>query len=500
MSKTYDQFLSLITTEKKGISLNDLAKKLTAHRNTITAHKDRALQENLIFEVGQTSGKKLFSLVQTIIVVSQGKILGYLSYDHEHSYFVYADPNETNKPYGGIDNTISVNKHENGLFPVFESILPEGIDRESLDNREHIHISEHLLYVDNALGSFKFFNSYLDALQYTKIKQKPAISWEKNKQAILKDNDFPNILDEKMLSIKKSVIFPKNLNDITRTLGLSGVQHKFSIDFVDKKIISASDSEYFMKPYLLNRSTYNYRVKKMDQDNNYLPYLSINEHLFMSFAKNELGFDVPYTAIIKDDIDYHFIIKRYDRHEGYKFEQYQFGQVANLNSEHKYDPTSEGLFDLLRNIIDEEQFKELMRFYVYSFVLMHSDLHALNMSIIKDETKVLFAPLYDVSSIGMYDLSGNELGLKLNGKLKNIRNSDFQAFFERYDLGDYYPVVRDNIVSTFKNQFPNYIDKLGDLKKLPIYTSRYSMDTLKKKLTKYYEFRISKLEKNNYFS
>ncbi len=67
-------------------------------------------------------------------------------------------------------------------------------------------------------------------------------------------------------------------------------------------------SHYFIKPYHPSRAH--------PESEYYLPHLAINEHLFMSFAKNELGFDVPWNGIIKNptDEEYHYIVKRYDKY------------------------------------------------------------------------------------------------------------------------------------------------------------------------------------------
>ena len=49
-----------------------------------------------------------------------------------------------------------------------------------------------------------------------------------------------------------------------------------------------------------------------DKERSYIPYLLINEHLFMTLAR-DFGFSVQYNAIIKHSSDYHYIIKRFDR-------------------------------------------------------------------------------------------------------------------------------------------------------------------------------------------
>ena len=68
---------------------------------------------------------------------------------------------------------------------------------------------------------------------------------------------------------------------------LSGYQHKIDVnlDHKSKKITHVKKengelAHYLLKPYATDR-----RIK-------HTPYLALNEHLFMSFAKNELKLDV----------------------------------------------------------------------------------------------------------------------------------------------------------------------------------------------------------------
>lgn len=85
-----------------------------------------------------------------------------------------------------------------------------------------------------------------------------------------------------------------------------------------------------MKPY--NKYQLNYG------GNIYAPCLLINEYLFMTLAR-DLSFAVPYNAIIKGENDYHYIIKRFDRFNGIKFDHEEFATLLGLNTDTKYDAT-----------------------------------------------------------------------------------------------------------------------------------------------------------------
>ena len=61
--------------------------------------------------------------------------------------------------------------------------------------------------------------------------------------------------------------------------------------------------------------------------------------MHLTFAKNELEFDVPQSGIFKSDKDreYHYIIKYFDRLNDYKFQRKEFATYMGLNSSNKYN-------------------------------------------------------------------------------------------------------------------------------------------------------------------
>jgi serine/threonine-protein kinase HipA len=78
----------------------------------------------------------------------------------------------------------------------------------------------------------------------------------------------------------------------------------------------------------------------------------------MTFAKNELGFDVPYSAIVKaKDVDYHYVTKRYDRINRLKYNQVDFAQVMGIKSTDKYKSSSEALFEAINKKLSSKEAK-----------------------------------------------------------------------------------------------------------------------------------------------
>ena len=149
----------------------------------------------------------------------------------------------------------------------------------------------------------------------------------------------------------------------------------------------------------------------------------------MTFAKNELGFDVPYTGIIKaKDVDYHYITKRYDRiltSTGLlKYNQVDFAQVINVKSAEKYKRSSEELFEALnRKLSTSESKLDAIKFYYYSYLIKHADLHLKNVGALEiGMNKYILAPLYDLISVGIYNGESWDLGLSMKEPFKKPKN------------------------------------------------------------------------------
>jgi len=90
----------------------------------------------------------------------------------------------------------------------------------------------------------------------------------------------------------------------------------------------------------------------------------------MSFAKNAYGFDVPYSGVVVGDRDFHYLVKRYDRYDGDKYEQRDFAQIMDIQSNQKYYTTSERLFDAIADMVKcKEERLKFLEFYLFSFVI-----------------------------------------------------------------------------------------------------------------------------------
>ena len=240
------------------------------------------------------------------------------------------------------------------------------------------------------------------------------------------------------LNIDTNILYPTELVN-SKVIGLSGFQYKFSviIDETTKTIThdSSKSSNYFMKPFSKYQSIYNFK----DKDKRYIPYLLINEHLFMTLAR-DFGFKVPYNGIIKNEIDYHYIIKRYDRYSDTKIDHTEILTLMDKVSTEKYNINMQELFKTAQKYIDEVEQLLLFKFIIFSVVIAHGDLHAKNLSLINksnkssEELKQL-SPFYDISTTKIYkDTKANDIGLKIINKKSNIDRTLLLKFANIIDI------------------------------------------------------------------
>ncbi len=428
-----------------------------------------------------------------IYVLKQGKPLGYLE---EKIFgkisFIYLQNIDKSYYIQGLNQ--KENFSNNGLFLVFENMFPENdqIDRIKSQHKTKTHI-ELLLYLEDIHGSYTF----LKEDEYLHYRESKHISYKYSEvinDILQNDYTFPNILDYS-LNIPKENLFP-NVTANSKVIGLSGFQYKFSIAKDDYKqeirIDTNNSSQYFMKPYNKYYTTF----APHEKDRLYIPYLLINEHLFMTLAR-DCGFKVPYNAIIKDGEDYHYIIKRYDRYNNEKFDHEEFATMLGYNSDTKYNASVQEILKKAKEFVDDKELEELLLFFYFSTIIGHGDLHAKNISLIHasnviDEKQKHLSPYYDISTTHLYTgLKDKEIGLKLLGRKSKIKKDHFLNLAKSFgiDLQSFeYQMKR--ITNIFVNHFLEYIQALPpEISDLPFHRKYGAHTPLKGIFEKYYERR-----------
>jgi len=347
------------------------------------------------------------------------------------------------------------------FFPIFENLIPENMRRERLllKDGKILNPLELLLELDNTHGSFDFLP--LASLPIQAVNKQDKIpSWKSTKKSVLGNNDFVNLLEYEIdipVEALKGVAKSRELYS-----SLSGYQHKIDVtlDHKTKKITRVRKEKGELADYLLKPYASDDRIK-------HTPYLALNEHLFMSFAKNELKLDVPYTAILLgENRDFYFLVKRYDRYRGYKYHQYDFAQQLHIESEDKYDVSILSILDKFRQVVKDKKSREdVFCFIVYSSLIKHGDLHAKNIGLIEiGEKKWALAPLYDIISTYAYEgKMSDDFGIGFdykNPKKRKLRYKEYLQIGETLHLtGSRGTSLLRDTIKRFQVYFPSYIEK-----------------------------------------
>lgn len=403
-------------------------------------------------------------------------LIGYLGFTKGYYLFAYTNAYVQDDFSEPISTTLPLDTkiyRSAALFPAIEALLPEGVDKEILERKSKTPTEFYL---------FKYLNTDTADIIFSRTKitfsgrRAGHISYLSAKEEILKEYiPFPNILPY-ALEIDNELLFPKSDLDERqiekiKVMSLSGYQHKLKVSIDHKKKIVSQNQDgeiasYFMKPYNL--------YKADSSSGHYFPHLAVNEHLYMSFAREQLGFDVPYTGICKKegDSEFHYVIKYFNRYKGYRFAMDEVSSIMGLDSDTKYQTTAEKMFSAIETVLVQEQEKiRMLEYFFYSYVIMHEDMHTKNLSIINDRSKYFASPLYDIAATGFYDNAyGYESHLSVCGKQNNIRLRDFMELAKRLNVKK--SLVKEafaKIIHAYTFAFPEYIEKVRSIGSLPYY-------------------------------
>ena len=467
--------------ENKFVSLKFLINKLDKYKpspRTLQSILKELIECNRVIVQGSASTTEYaindvisnYRRFEFIYVVKDNEIAGILFKLSDRYRFYYDNEFLINKskPIPSLDLQI-LPFDFNNIPAVFEENIPEGINREILETTSRTADEFQILtMLEDNIGDLSFTKTR--EIVKNKSSNPPYLS---SLNEILGSNPKINVLKDLVVDIEDEILFPDGYDisklEIKKAHGISGFQYKklVNIDTDNKKIVlDDSAHAYILKPYS--------KTKANKDNENYFPHISLNEHLFMSFAKNTLGFRVPYSAIVKNENDeeYHYIVKRFDRFGLHRYAKSTFAVFLGLRSDNKYDTTSEKLFErIAKELINPHERMELLKHYVYSVIIQHEDMHTKNLSLIYDRDLVFFAPLYDVACTGFYDTSkGYDSHLTINGKQSNIRPNDFKPLCERLKVNfKEFKKEAHIIAKLYETELPSYIEEIKSLGSIPFY-------------------------------
>jgi len=357
------------------------------------------------------------------------------------------------------------------LFPIFEENLPEGVNKDIMEiAMRKTNDLDKLATLTYNIGDLYF--SFSDKEPTLKESKGVRHSYLANIDKILGTNTFPNILKEFSIELTEEEIFPEEseLTAFTQEemSGISGFQYKrlMEIDYKKHQIFKDELSRgYIFKPYS--------KIKATPNSKHYLPHLAINEHLFMTFAKNELGFNVPESFLVKreNDEEYHYLVKRFDRLGTQKYTKVTFATFLGLVSETKYDTSSERMFKRIKKELkSKEQRMNLLKYYFYSLLIVHEDMHTKNLSLIFDGEITLLSPLYDIATTTIYPyLKGYESHITIDGKRTNITPRCFKKLVTIMDI-DYvlFKQEASAIIKAYIEVLPKYFQAIDCIESSPM--------------------------------
>ncbi len=450
----------------------------TVKKRAILNALSQLLKDKRIERRGQGSATKyIFSQAyhqefREKLYIYQNQIcIGYLGFDYEQYLFAYNTKYLIDTTHNAVfAMPIDSKTYTQGrCFVDFEELLPEGVDKKILIEKTG-NATEFFLLANNNYSSNDLILS-IEPLSFNKKIKTESYLFRKEK--ILGKNSFPNVYN---LTVKldETALFPSEFVsqeevEKVRTISLSGYQHKLQVVIKNGSIgmpKEGEEVEFFIKPY--------HPLKADPHSAYYFPHIAINEHLHMTFAKNELGFDVPQSGLFKrkGDKEYHYIIKYFDRYKGYKFQRKEFASYLGLHSDNKYHTSSEKLFEMASKVLlREEDRLKMLEYYFYSFVIKHEDMHTKNISTIYDNAKLFLAPLYDIATTGFYNgIHNYESHLPINGKQTNIRLKDFLVLVKRANVSKKAFLERASfILKTYKEKMPKYIKRISKLEESYFY-------------------------------
>lgn len=176
------------------------------------------------------------------------------------------------------------------------------------------------------------------------------------------------------------------------------------------------------------------------------PYLVENEHFFMELAR-KCGLEAAKTQIQEDETgEKALIVTRFDRAEkNRKLAQEDGCQVMDLYPASKYSVQFHTLVERMSDQCASPVLaaSELIRQYIFAYMIGNGDLHAKNLSVVEDARSGLIkvSPVYDALTTLCYPLDQN-MALSMLGKASNFKRGAFIELGARFKVPES-KIVRD---------------------------------------------------------
>lgn len=201
-----------------------------------------------------------------------------------------------------------------------------------------------------------------------------------------------------------------------------------------------------------------------------------NEDLSMRLAAELI--EIPLHGLIRNnDNSFTYFIKRFDRIvHNQKLPVEDFGQLAKLKSETKYDFSMEKIIP----IIDQyctfpsiEKIKFLTRL-IFNYLIGNEDMHLKNFSLITRNGKIELSPGYDfINTTIAIGNAKEEIALPINGKKNNLRKKDIIEYYGMKKLG-----LNESTINEILEQFKTVIPKWQNMIEISFLSEQGKRDYL----------------------
>lgn len=188
------------------------------------------------------------------------------------------------------------------------------------------------------------------------------------------------------------------------------------------------------------------------------PELPENESISMKMAALST-IEIPVCGLIySKDKSFSYFCKRFDRiNKNEKLLTEDFAQLAMITRELKYDYTMEKLVKIIDqfctfSLIEK---RKLFKRVIFNFIIGNEDMHLKNYSLITRNRKIELSPAYDLVNTSIVIQTDEEIALKLAGKKKHLKRSDFIDYFGYQHLNLPKQILNDDL-DFFYSLFPIY--------------------------------------------
>lgn len=252
------------------------------------------------------------------------------------------------------------------------------------------------------------------------------------------ENELPLDFEKIKTDLKKA----KSLDSKT----LAGVQNKISADRVTLPVkIKKKEKSYILK---LESDEFQESLQ--------------NEDVSLKIAKN-CGLNVNKTKIIKDKNDVSaLLIERFDRDWNSKlnrWQRYHQEDACQFLDKYPADKYNLSFQEIAQGIqkyssSPEIEILKLLQLKAFSYLIGNGDLHAKNISLLKDQ----LSPCYDILCTAVY--GDEKMALHFDGKNKNIKRQNFVTFGKRYGLSE---VLVESMLNKLLPKFNKNYEKIFSL-------------------------------------